>query len=778
MSEFISISNMKLNFKIHYDTRWGQNVLISGSIPELGEWQRDKAVCMSYTEGGYWELSLDIAYTDQPIFYSYLISEKNMMDIQEYGYPHTIEYGLGDLFFQDEWQNEDSCKIFRDKKPYWRASGVAIPVFSLRSEKSCGIGEFDDLKLLIDWAAQTRQQIIQVLPVNDTTMTHTKFDSYPYNAISIYALHPLYLNIQKMGNVKDKEQSTRFERLLKELNKQDTVYYEQVDSFKWEYFRILFEQEGDAILNSCGCQWFVDENKEWLYPYALYCFLRDRFKSADFTEWGVYADYAVAQKLLSDEETMSQIQLYIYLQYHLHLQLQEVHQYADKKGILLKGDIPIGISRNSVEAWVEPEYFHLNGQTGAPPDPFSETGQNWGFPTYNWEAIAKDGYRWWKKRFQNMALYFDAFRIDHILGFFRIWEIPTESIQGMLGHFSPALPLSVEEIEKAGIPFDKERLTAPYITDEIIQKLFGEDAEEVKICFLERNAKGTYRFKKEYNSQLRIANQTDWQKDKKSNSIRKGLFDLINEVLFIEDSREQSKYHPRIACMESYSYRQLSDKEQECMKRIHDDFYYFRHTEFWKREALKRLPPLLSATDMLGCGEDLGMIPSCVPEVMEKLQLLSLEIQRMPKQYGLEFGETNNYPYRSVCSTSTHDMSGIRGWWQENSEWTQRYYNNVLHFEGEAPIDLTPECAEKILALHLQSPSMIAIFPLQDWLSIDATVRRKDFEAERINVPADPQNNWCYRMHLTLESLKRKRNINAKIKELIEESNRTEAYEQ
>lgn len=770
---------MKLNFKIHYDTRWGQNVLISGSAPELGEWQRDKAVSMYYTKEGYWELSLDFAYSDQPILYSYLIGEKNMMDIREYGYPHSIEYSGGDLLCQDDWQKEDSCKLFRNKKPYWRASGVAIPVFSLRSEKSFGIGEFDDLKLLVDWAKQTGQQIIQVLPVNDTTMTHTKFDSYPYNAISIYALHPLYLNLQKMGRLKDKEQNSRFDLLQQQLNVEDTVHYEQVDSLKWEYFRLLYAQEGEAILNGCGCQWFIDENKEWLYPYSLYCYLRERFNTSDFHEWGEYSDYKLARKLLSeDEDTVRQTQFYVFLQYHLYLQLLDVHQYADEKGILLKGDIPIGISRNSVEAWIEPQYFHLDAQTGAPPDPFSATGQNWGFPTYNWETIAKDGYSWWKKRFQNMALYFDAFRIDHILGFFRIWEIPKESIQGMLGHFSPALPLSIEEIEESGVHFQEDRLTSPYITDKLIQKTFGKYGEEVIICFFERNADGTYRFKKEFDSQLRIANQIGWQNDNKNNIIRKGLFDLVNEVLFIEDPREKRKYHPRIACRESYSFSQLSDKEQECMNRIHDDFYYFRHTEFWMREALKRLPPLLSSTDMLGCGEDLGMIPSCVPEVMEKLQLLSLEIQRMPKQYGMEFGDTNNYPYRSVCSTSTHDMSGIRGWWQENRELTQHYYNHVLRREGEAPDDLTAELCQKILEMHLQCPSMIAIFPLQDWLSMDATVRRKDFEAERINVPANPKNNWCYRMHLTLESLKRKRNVNAKIKDMIEESNRTEEYEQ
>jgi len=177
------------------------------------------------------------------------------------------------------------------------------------------------------------------------------------------------------------------------------------------------------------------------------------------------------------------IAFYYYIQYQLHIQLLDAGNYARTKGIIFKGDIPIGISRNSVEAWIEPYYFNMNGQAGAPPDPFSAKGQNWGFPTYNWDVMEQDNYLWWQKRFRKMAEYFTAYRIDHILGFFRIWEIPSHSVHGLLGQFVPALPMGVDEIQSFGLHFQKDFMTRPFINDDILNRLFGEKAAFVQETF-------------------------------------------------------------------------------------------------------------------------------------------------------------------------------------------------------------------------------------------------------------------------------------------------------
>ena len=175
---------------------------------------------------------------------------------------------------------------------------------------------------------------------------------------------------------------------------------------------------------------------------------------------------------------------------------------------------------------------------------------------------------------------------------------------------------------------------------------------------------------------------------------------------------------------------------------------------------------------MLVCGEDLGMIPHCVPEVMERLQILSLEIQRMPKESWREFGDTWAYPYRSVCTTSTHDMSGIRAWWEEDRARTQRFFNEILGEQGEAPYFCEPWICEKIVELNLFSPSMLAILPLQDWLSIDGRLRLENPQEERINIPAHSRHYWRYRMHLSIEQLLEEGVFNTRLRELIERSGR------
>ena len=156
---------------------------------------------------------------------------------------------------------------------------------------------------------------------------------------------------------------------------------------------------------------------------------------------------------------------------------------------------------------------------------------------------------------------------------------------------------------------------------------------------------------------------------------------------------------------------------------------------------------------MLVCAEDLGMIPACVPAVMHRLEILSLEIQRMPKDPATPFGDTWRYPYYSVCTTSTHDMGGIRQWWEEDRAKTQQFFNEVLHEHGAAPYFAEPWICDRIIDLHLASPSMLCILPLQDWLSINGNIRREKPAEEQINVPANPRHYWRYRMHMTLGEL-------------------------
>ncbi len=606
-------------------------------------------------------------------------------------------------------------------------------------------------------------------------MTHAWTDSYPYNSISIYAFHPMYADIKQMGTLKDKSAAAKFNKKQKELNGLPAMDYEAVNQTKWEYFRLIFKQEGEKVLASREFGEFFNANKEWLQPYAVFSYLRDAFQTPNFREWprhSVYNAQDIEKMCRPESVDYPHIALYYYIQFHLHLQLVAATKYAREHGVVLKGDIPIGISRNSVEAWTEPYYFNLNGQAGAPPDDFSVNGQNWGFPTYNWDVMEKDGYRWWMKRFQKMSEYFDAYRIDHILGFFRIWEIPMHAVHGLLGQFIPSIPMSREEIESYGLPFREEYLI-PYIHESFLGQVFGPHTDYVKQTFLlPAETPGIYHMKPEFTTQREVESFFEGKNDENSLWIRDGLYTLISDVLFVPDTKERDKYHPRIGIQRDFIFRSLNEQEQNAFNRLYDQYYYHRHNEFWRQQAMKKLPQLTQSTRMLVCGEDLGMIPDCVSSVMNDLRILSLEIQRMPKNPMHEFGYLNEYPYRSVCTISTHDMSTLRGWWEEDYLQTQRYYNTMLGHYGTAPTVATPELCEEVVRNHLKSNSILCILSLQDWLSIDGKWRNPNVQEERINVPANPRNYWRYRMHLTLEQLMKAEELNDKIRELIKYTGR------
>ncbi|MDL2223205.1 4-alpha-glucanotransferase [Bacteroidales bacterium OttesenSCG-928-M11] len=733
-----------------------QRLALLGNQNCWSNWEKPQ--WLTSTNAPEWEICFERDQLQYPVEYKFCIFDGDKQIWEEGSNRHL------DLSSLKEETYIVSGLQFRSTSFAWKCAGISIPVFSLRSNNSFGIGDFIDLMLMVDWAVNTGQKIIQILPINDTTMLRNWMDSYPYNAISIYALHPLYLRLDYVGKIEDKQSAQFYCNKQKELNNLPAIDFDQVCTIKWKYLQEIYEQEGEATINSKKFKLFFKENKSWLVPYAAYSYLRDAHQSADFSSWGEYATYNKRgiDKLIAQKN--KEIGFYYFIQYHLDLQLSEVRDYAHSKEVVLKGDIPIGVNKMSVDAWIEPQYFNMNYQAGAPPDDFSVNGQNWGFPTYNWEAMENDNYLWWKKRFFHMSHYFDAYRIDHILGFFRIWEIPQESTEGLLGYFYPSLPYSLEEIEQTGMKFQKDMCEAS-VREDHLSAIFDEYTTEVKQTYLDRKDASTFVLKEKFNSQRKIENYFR-EKDTKSQVISKGLKTLCGEILFIEDKEKKNYYHPRISANHTYIYKDLVIQDRNAFDFLYWDYYYNRQNDFWKEQALKKLRPLINSTSMLACGEDLGMIPSSVPEVMNCLQILSLEIERMPKSPHVEFAKLSTLPYLSVCTTSTHDMSTIRGWWKEDQEKTQRYYNQVLMREGLAPIDCTTDICRQILENHLQSNSIFCIIPFQDWLSIDDRLRSVNVEEERINVPSNPRHYWRYRMHLTIEQLLMESSFNEEVRRM------------
>ena len=668
---------------------------IVGEPAALGAWNPRNCVLMTEHEYHEWVVSLDASQLPEQgfEFKFVMVSCANQAGSESAGRIGVIWEQSENRRLVPAAMGENEVVIYELPQAFfpvypWKGAGTVIPIFSLRSEGSFGVGDFGDLKMMIDWAAKTDQRVIQVLPINDTNMTHTWQDSYPYNSISIYALHPQYTDFRQLPEIKDEARKAHFEQLRQELNALPQIDYERMFAAKMDYLQELYAQEGTSVKRTAAYKKFFDDNKQWLLPYAEFCYYRDQYGTAEFGQWP--KPLPKPNKKVMD--------FWCYVQYNLDKQMRAAHDYARQHRVILKGDIPIGISRDGVEAWVEPKYFNLNGQAGAPPDPFSADGQNWGFPTYNWDEMLKDGCAWWVRRFRKMAEYFDAYRIDHVLGFFRIWEIPVPEKSGLKGQFSPALGLSKEEIEGYGVKDHME--------------------------------------------------------------------------LFLVDHKRADRWHPRIAVQFNEDYEKLTDGEKDCFNRLYNDYFYRRNNYFWYQEAMKKLPRLTQATRMLVCAEDLGMVPDCVPWVMNELRILSLEIQTMPKDPNIRFGKLSHNPYRSVCTFSTHDMPTLRQWWDEDEERTQAYYNGPLRRSGVAPHPLPGWLAQDIVSRQLTSPSMLCLLSLQDWLSIDEHLRLPDQNAERINIPANPRHYWRYRMHLTIEQLLAEDDFNENVRTLIVQSGR------
>lgn len=752
---------------------------ILGEHEALGGWNPLKPVFMNDRDYPWWTADVHIPKKEHRIAYKYAIYDRRQKRLLEWesGEDRVIEH-LEPVKKSDLCIHSDIR--FRYSNGPWRGSGVAVPVFSLRSRNSAGVGEFRDIRLLIDWAKCTGLRLVQILPINDTVALHRWTDSYPYAAISVFALHPIYLNMVAMGALHDTAEMETFLSEGARLNEGAEVDYEAVMNLKSKFYKRLYDQEKEKFLTDPGFQEFFEINREWLEPYAAFSCLRDRYQTPDFTLWNSHAAYQPEQIhdfVRPDGPDFDDVAVHYFIQYHLHRQLAEVAGYARESGVVLKGDLPIGIYRNSVDAWMYPHLFHMDMQAGAPPDDFSATGQNWGFPTYNWEAMSGENYRWWRKRLSKMADYFDAYRIDHILGFFRIWEIPFRHVEGLMGRFNPAIPLFPYEISGSGFYFDRELHCAPLIRDYMLEELFRAEKEFVKSEFLQQVEGDRYQLKPEFRSQRALAARlaapadADDETQQRLERILRGMYALIGNVLFMEDDGTDG-VHPKIALQHTLTYRELDDAARANLNRLYNHYFYERQESFWREKALVKLPAITSATRMLVCGEDLGMVPDCVPGVMDELGILSLEIQRMPKDSKAEFSYPQHARYLSVCTTSSHDMSTLRGWWEEDRQKVQRFYNHVLGHPGEAPAQCEPWICRQILEQHLFSPAMWAIFPLQDLLAVDGDLRRADPHAERINVPANPQHYWRYRLHLRLEDLLEADGFNSRLAELVHLSGR------
>lgn len=748
----------------------GEALCMVGDAKALGSWDTTKALLMSNTESPWWTAKVDLSKeTKNSVSYKFAVYD---LEDKRFKYFENGPDRYAEIKHEPKTQSIISASFANFDNKQFHGAGVGIPVFSIRTKSSFGVGDFADMKLLIDWAAKVGLKLIQVLPLNDTIGTHTDADVLPYAAITAFGLSPLYLNLPKMGKLSPSNPLMKEYKAKQEsLNALPLVDFMEVINYKLAYAKALYADNKDKFTANKTFITFFDENKYWLEAYAAFCCLRDLYGTSDYSQWEEYSSFSPAKLAKLQSEHPDEIGLNYFIQFHLHLQLKEAADYAHKNGVILKGDIPIGVNRNSVDTWVSPELFNMDMQAGAPPDMFAIKGQNWELPTYNWEKMEATDFDWWKKRFRQMSNYFDTFRIDHILGFFRIWQIPMEQEEGIMGYLNPSIPVHINEFGSKGLRFDYNRFCMPFITDSVLWEVFGDDAAWVKTNCIDIIDGWILRLKPICDTQKKV--RMMHEKHQITEKIKWGLFDLISNVLFFEvKGSNGTQYYPRYGMQVLSSFRYLDDDTKRKIEELYVDYFFRRQDGHWKYSALRKLPAIKRSTNMMICGEDLGMMADCVTTVMHELGILSLEIQRAPKIDTIEFFHPADAKYLSVVTPSTHDMSTIRGWWEEKRDLTQRFYNQQLGHWGQAPYFAEWWVCRDVLVQHLYSPAMWAIFQIQDLFSINQSIRRENPQDERINVPSNSKNSWRYRMHISVEDLLQADEFNNELHNYIMQSGR------
>ncbi len=734
-------------------------VCLTGSAKKMNSFNNQEPLLFKKKKHNKGTIKLNLSNEAFPIEFKIAFFDVEKKCIVAY------EKGLNNIIEKEPAKNElqiiciePDCREF-----LWKGTGINVPVFSLLSNNTWGIGDFTTINALVDYAEIVGVKMIQLLPVNDTISTYSDDDSYPYSAISSFALNPLYLNVAEIAQQQNTILLEDELVTIKRINELTYCDYESVIHLKIGVLKRIFESVKNDFTAEPDFVLFFETNKEWLISYAAFCVLRDIFKTTDRTRWGEYEIYnsEKIQDLVQPSGIFYDAVLFwFFVQYHLRGQLKNAGKYAHKKGIILKADLPIGVAKQSVDAWVNPAIFNLNMQAGAPPDAFSTLGQNWFFPTYNIQQMRNTSFDWFGKRMKSLQKYFDALRIDHVLGLFRIWSVPQNQVNGTMGIFVPAVPLAMSDFIDEGLFFNEERLCSPLITDDVLNEVFGADIGAIKTIFFDGLS-----LKKELNDQKKI--EKYFISNREFVKYKQSMLDLVANVILLKDFTNEDGYHFRINVQQTISYNHLTETEKRGIDKLYNQYFFEMQNKLWEQEGTATLKMLTKETNMLLCAEDLGMVPPFTEKVLRDLDILSLQVQQMPKKMDSGFSDTNEAAYGSVVMPATHDMAPIRLWWEQNRTTAQLFYNSILKESGNAPYFCEPWICKKIIELHLKSPAMWSVFLLQDLLAINGNDRRPNPAEERINDPANPKQIWNYRMHLSLETLLQQDELNIEIKEMI-----------
>ena len=662
-----------------------------------------------------------------------------------------------------------------------QSTGFVLPLLALRTQdKPCG--EFPDLEKLAVLAKKWGMNLIQILPVNDSG-----WQASPYSALSSIALNPIYLSIKDLPEFE--QLSPALCGSLTQMNAQLALHkrvpYGEVLDAKLKILSQAWEEiSSPSFSNRTGVlsvlEGWVKEN-EWVRPYGCFLELKKRFGGLPWWNWPEYATVRQddIETLLSDSSFAKQVDFWAWVQMRAYWQFENACTLVHAMGIDLMGDIPILMNRDSVDAWYDRQIFDFDFFAGAPPDAGSPPGQNWGFPLYRWDVIEKTGWAFWKTRLEAADHFYSSYRIDHVLGFFRIWAVGKAERDGYLGHFEPEMDYTREELHELG--FSDERiqwLSQPHIPESAVEAIFAL----LKAAHDESNAlpqQDTAKFRSVLFSQIgteplyRFSGQIQGSADfdrlvrdflptsgtngvsygaQNEKALKSSLVSWWRNRSLLELPNGHFIAAPNY--WNTQAWCSLSDDERQELKSLIERKGEISN-KLWLENGRKILSAITGHVTMQPCAEDLGFLSPGVPQTLDDLNIPGLRVLRWTRYYeepGAPFVPPDKYPANSVACTSVHDSSTLREWWRDEPDKAKLW--DVLQLPGSCPDDLDPAAALQVVRAFAMVNSRFLVYPLQDLLACDEHYREENPKDERINIPGTCDDfDWTYRMKPSIEGL-------------------------
>jgi len=677
------------------------------------------------------------------------------------------------VYHIDYWYYNDCRKgVDMEKKAtVKRLLGVVIPVGALRTKNGIGVGEFLDLIEFALLCKKMKIGLIQILPVNDTGN-----DSSPYFSLTSFGLHPLYLSIEGLDEFKtaDSAIKKRLKAAKEKFDNNKRFSHYDVLNEKLDICREIYNANKEEISKSKSLASWIEQNV-WVKEYAVY----KRIKALnDLRSWKEWKDHRIVtkadiEKFWNDSKLREEHFFYVWLQQALDFQFAKASKAIKDTGIILEGDLPILLNEDSCDVWANPEIFIQELSAGAPPDMYSPDGQNWGFPIYNWEEQEKNNYAWWRYRLKVAEKYYQAYRIDHVLGFFRIWASTYFDYSSTLGRFVPYVPITSGDLRKMN--FDSSRIrwvSQPHIpTNEIwdtLKKNWGSlyTDDEIEAAAIKIFSKALIRIDNEelWLFKKKIRGEKDIDALNLHPAIRNYLLAKWKDRAFLE--YKKGKFFPTWYYRNTKAYNTFSQEEKNNLESLIEKRQK-KSEKIWSVQGMKLLSILKESSSMLPCAEDLGDVPSCVPRVLTKLNILGLRVVRWFRIWdreGQPYIPFDEYPKLSVCTPAVHDSSTVRQWWE--SEIDQAQFSGFIGVPS-LPRIYNPGTAKAILSKAASARSLFRVFQVQDLLHLSNKWYSENPADERINVPGtDNSFNWTYRLPAIISEIAKDKELISAVSEL------------